>query len=163
MNSNLIKTLVVSLLLFTNAGLKASDFSTIYDRMYNDYQSNPSKSGIEGLLKKMDEKGRFKGIDYQAKDGSPRKHVQNLINLAAAYQSSENSFYRNEDLKKAYLLSLNFWIDTNNEASNWWFRYIPYPKELSRSVILMAQEIKKDNVLFDKTIKYLRWSYENSN
>jgi chondroitin AC lyase len=26
----------------------------------------------------------------------------------------------------------------------------------------MAQEIKKDKVLFDKTIKYLRWSYENA-
>ncbi|MEI8273452.1 MAG: polysaccharide lyase family 8 super-sandwich domain-containing protein [Paludibacter sp.] len=140
----------------------ASDFSVIYNRMYSDYLTNPSKSSVESLLKKLDDKGGFEGINYQAKDGSPRKHVQNLINLAAAYQNTENSFYHDADLRKAYLQSLNFWIDTNNQATNWWYRYIPYPKELSKSIILMAQEIKKDKVLFDKTIKYLRWSYENS-
>ena len=163
MKTKLFKSLLVAIALCgLTTHANPSDFSVIYNRMYNDYLTNPSKSSVESLLQKMDDQGRFEGINYSATDGSPRKHVQNLISLAAAYQNSENSFYRDNDLKKAYLLSLKYWIETNNQATNWWYRYIPYPKELSKSIILMALEIKKDKVLFDKTIKYLRWSYENS-
>ncbi len=155
-------TFLAFILIGKTTNIAASDFSVIYDRMYREYLTNPTKSSIENLLSKMDQDGKFDVINYQAKDGSPRKHVQNLIILAAAYQNTENGFYHNDDLRKSYLKSLNFWIETNNTATNWWYRYIPYPKELSKGIILMAAEIKKDKALFDKTIKYLRWSYENS-
>lgn len=158
-----ISLFVILCLLLLSFKVQASDFSTIYERMYHEYlNSNPSKTSVEALLKKMNDDGSFAGINYQAKDGSPRKHIQNLIVLAVAYANPENAYHSNSELRSAYLKSLNFWIDTNNESSNWWFRYIPYPKELSKSVILMTSEIKKDKILFDKTIKYLRWSYANS-
>lgn len=140
----------------------ANDFKKIYNRMYNEYLNNPSKSSVESLLKKMNNNGSFTDINYAAKDGSPRKHVQYLITLAGAFESPENAYYAKDEVRSAYMRSLNFWIDTNNEATNWWYRYIPYPKELSRSVILMSAEIKQDKALFDKTMKYLQWSFDNS-
>ena len=163
--STSIKTicLLVCCLVCT-AGTRASDFETIYQRMYEKYLSkNPSKDTVEGLLKLMSPEGSFVTLNYRATDGSPRKHVQNIITLACAYQHPQNAYYHKSEVKEAYLKALNFWVDTNHQAKNWWYRFIPYPKELSASVILMSKEIRQDKTLFDKTIKYLRWSYENAN
>ena len=158
----IIRIVMLAALFVMTPHLFASDFTTIYKRMYNEYLTNPSKSAVEGLLKKMNDDGSFPDINYQAKDGSPRKHVLNLISLAAACENPENAYYSKDEVRTAYLRSLEFWIDTNNQSSNWWYRYIPYPKELSKSVILMSYDIKQNKKLFEKTIKYLRWSFENS-
>lgn len=131
--------------------------------MYYEYLSNPSKASVEGLLQKINPNGSFSDITYQTTEGTPRKHVQNLITLATAYKSPENPYYMKDEVKEAYMRTLSFWVTTNHQASNWWYRYIAYPKELSKSVILMADEIKTDKNLFDKTVKYLQWSYDNSN
>ncbi len=149
-------------LLMLNQTITASDFSKIYERMYYDYLTNPSKTSVESLLKKINPIGSFSDINYQTTDGAPRKHVQNMISLAAAYKSPENPYFMKDEVKDAYLRTLNFWVTTNHQASNWWFRYIPYPKELSKSVILMSDEIKADKNLFDKTMQYLQWAYDNS-
>ena len=148
--------------LLINQTIFASDFSKMYERMYYDYLTNPSKTSVESLLKKVNPIGSFSDINYQTTDGSPRKHVQNMISLAAAYKSPENPYYMKDEVKDAYLRTLNFWVTTNHQASNWWYRYIPYPKELSKSVILMSDEIKANKNLFDKTMKYLQWAYDNS-
>ena len=160
--TRIIKLVLFGIILIVQT-TSANDFKKIYNRMYNEYLNNPSKSSVESLLKNMNSNGSFIGINYAAKDGSPRKHVLNLNSLAGAYENPENAFYAKDEVRSAYLRSLNFWIDTNNEATNWWYRYIPYPKELSRGVILMYNELKQDKALFDKTIKYLQWSYDNSN
>lgn len=149
-------------LFMLNQTITASDFSKMYERMYYDYLTNPSKTSVESLLKKINSNGSFSNINYQTTDGTPRKHVQNLILLAAAYKSPENPYYMKDEIKDAYLRTLNFWVTTNHQSSNWWFRYIPYPKELSKSVILMSDEIKADKNLFDKTMQYLQWAYDNS-
>lgn len=142
--------------------MQASDFSKIYNRMCDAYLSNPSKESINTLLGNMNGDGSFNGIDYDTTDGSTRKHLQNLTTLAAAYRNAENTYHHTLEVEKAYLNSLNFWLDTDNQPKNWWFRYIAFPKELSKSVILMADEIKKNKELYNKTIKYLQWSYENA-
>lgn len=141
----------------------ADDFEIIYNRMYEAYLTkNPSENTINGLKALMTPEGAFVNINYNAVDGSPRKHVQNLITIACAYQHPNNAAYHQKELKEAYLKGLRFWIKTDNKAQNWWYRYIPYPKELSAGIILMSQEIKKDKQLFDEAIKYLRWSYETA-
>ena len=162
--STSIRTIVVATCcLLMAARAVADDFDVIYQRMYEKYLSkNPGKETVDGLLKLMSPDGAFINLNYRATDGSPRKHVQHLITLACAYQQPQNAYYHNYKLKEAYLKSLNFWVDTNHQAQNWWYRYIPYPKELSASVVLMNQEIKQDKALFDKTISYLRWSYEKA-
>ena len=143
---NSIKTICLLVCcLFVTAGTTASDFKTIYERMYEKYLSkNPSKDTVDGLLKLMSPDGAFINLNYKATDGSPRKHVQNLITLACAYQHPQSAYYHKNEIKEAYLKALNFWVDTNHQAKNWWYRFIPYPKELSSSVILMSKEIKQN-------------------
>ncbi|MCD0468794.1 polysaccharide lyase family 8 super-sandwich domain-containing protein [Flavobacterium sp. JAS] len=159
-----IKLWLIFFIVFTNTvAANTSDFITIYNRMYNEYLSNPSASSVETILKKMTSDGSFDGIDYKTKDDSPRSHPIMLATLAAAYKNPQNKYFSNPDVKAKYLLGLKFWIETNQSPSNWWFRYIAYPKEVTKSVILMRDELKADKILFDNTIKYLRWSYENAN
>lgn len=146
-----------------NAVAQDTDFEIIYQRMYERYlDKSPSQTAVDKLLQIMTPEGAFKGIDYHATDGSPRKHVQSLITLARAYQHPESPCYHQPELKDSYLKSLNFWVDTNHQAQNWWYRYIPYPKEFSTGIILMSREIEQDKALFDKCMAYLRWSYENA-
>ena len=165
MKTHNIKTIAVVALciILANIHAHASDFETIYNRMYEKYlDRNPSKETVNGLIKSLSPEGAFVTLNYHATDGSPRKHVQNLITLACAYQHPQNALYHNKALKESYLKALCFWIDTNHQAKNWWYRYIPYPKELSVSVVLMSREINENPELFDKAIKYLRWSYEHA-
>jgi chondroitin AC lyase len=160
---NNLKSIFISVIVFVNVvASNASDFKTIYDRMYFEYLSNPSSSSVETVLNNMKEDGSFFGINYKITDGSPRNHLVWLATLAAASKSPENKYYGNNVVINKYQLGLKFWLDTNHNASNWWYRYIAYPKELTKSVILMMDEIKTDKILFSNTIKYLRWSYETS-
>lgn len=146
-----------------NAVAQDTDFEIIYQRMYERYlDKSPSQTAVDKLLQIMTPEGAFKGINYHATDGSPRKHVQSLITLARAYQHPGSPYYHQPKLRDSYLKSLNFWVDTNHQAKNWWYRYIPYPKELSTGIILMSREIEQDKALFDKCIAYLRWSYETA-
>jgi len=153
---------IILILLFTILNVNASDITTIYNRMYVEYLANPSPANVSTVLNKMNEDGSFQGIDYKTKESTPRNHPIMLATLASAYKNPENKYYQNAELKSKYLLSLKFWIDTNHQSWNWFHRTIAYPKELCKSVILMRDEIKADKELFDKTIKYLRWSYENT-
>lgn len=154
---------IIAVFLYISAELYASDFKTIYQRMYDAaLTQSSSKETINGLMRLITPEGAFMNINYRATDGSPRKHVRNLITMACAFQHPQSAFYHKEELKKAYLNGLRFWVETNNQATNWWYRYIPYPKETSTGVILMSKEIMADKELFDKTIEYLRWSYENA-
>lgn len=159
-----IMAVIALYILSAHIHAQTSDFETIYNRMYEKYlDKNPSQESINGLMKLLSPEGAFATLNYRATDGSPRKHVQHLISMACAYQHPQNALYHNPALKASYLQALRFWIDTDHQAKNWWYRYIPYPKELSTSVVLMSNEIKEDKALFDKTIRYLRWSYENAN
>ncbi len=153
----------IALCILTGIHAYASDFETIYNLMYDKYlDRNPSKETVNGLVKSLSPEGAFVTLDYRATDGSPRKHVQHLSTMACAYQHPQNALYHDKALKESYLKALRFWIETDHQAKNWWYRYIPYPKELSVGVVLMSREIGEDPALFDKTMKYLRWSYEHA-
>lgn len=148
--------------LFVNVDVLASDFDTIQKRMFDKYLTNPTAVEVKEVLDKMDPKGSFVGLDYQPLTAFPRTHLYYMHRLASSYQNPENIHYQNQKVKEAYFRSLNFWVDTNHESDNWWVRYIAYPKDLSKSLALMAHELKQDKVLLDKTLKYLRYSYEAS-
>ena len=64
MNTNKI---ILTVILFFGSllNLHGGDFKTIYDRMYKEYTSNPSKSGVESVLNKMNVDGSFSDINYQ--------------------------------------------------------------------------------------------------
>ena len=143
--------------------VQANDFTTIYQRMYDEYLTNPGTEGIDRVLNEMSTQGSFSDINYTTKEGTPREHAIRLASMASAYKNPKNKYHNSINLKFKYLAGLQFWITTNHNASNWWFRYIAYPKEISKGVVLMANEIKNDTALYRQTIQYLRWSFENAN
>lgn len=53
-------------------------------------------------------------------------------------------------------------MKTDHRASNRWFRNILHPKELSQSVFFMYDEIWRNKELFNETVRYIEWWYENA-
>lgn len=62
----------IALCILTGIHAYASDFETIYNRMYEKYlDRNPSKETVNGLVKSLSPEGAFVTLDYRATDGSP--------------------------------------------------------------------------------------------
>ncbi len=74
MKTHNIKTIAVVALciILANIHAHASDFETIYNRMYEKYlDRNPSKETVNGLIKSLSPEGAFVTLNYHATDGSP--------------------------------------------------------------------------------------------
>lgn len=122
MRPNSAKTILLTAIFILSVASEtyATDFETICNRMYEAYLTkNPSAQTINELKALMTSEGAFMNINYNAVDGSPRKHVQNLTTMACAYQHPQNVAYHQKDLEEAYLRGLRFWIKTDNRAKNW--------------------------------------------
>lgn len=152
----------VLLLLLCVVSAKADpEFKLIYDRMFNEYLDNPSVQTVDGVMKILQADGSFSNIDYATKTGGPRAHLVNIFQLASAYANPDNKYYKNPAVRERYMAALKFWIKKDHRTSNWWYRSIAYPKELGRSVILMADEIKKDKALLKAVVDYLYMDFES--
>lgn len=74
MKTHNIKLIAAIALCITLTGIRAhaSDFKTIYNRMYEKYlDRNTSKETIGGLMKSLSPEGAFVTLNYRATDGSP--------------------------------------------------------------------------------------------
>jgi hypothetical protein len=60
--TRIIKLVLFGIILIVQT-TSANDFKKIYNRMYNEYLNNPSKSSVESLLKNMNINGSFIGIN----------------------------------------------------------------------------------------------------
>lgn len=156
---NILLIAVTSLGCSTQAHIP-SDFESIHKRMFVAYSHNRTTKSVENVLKKLSDNGSFNDIDYCSTEGTPIQHLKNMTCLAAAYTHPENEYYHSEVLKSKYWKALSFWIEKDHRAKNWWYRSIAYPKELSVSVVLMANDIKKDLSMYKKVTDYLYDEYK---
>ena len=83
---------------------------------------------ITDLLADMDGDGSFKSIDYDSDKKNtwhPIKHLENTLKLQIAYNTPENKFYQNEEVKNAVTKAMEFWIEKDFYCDwNWWFNSI---------------------------------------
>lgn len=152
------------LLLFIFNTTIAQDLVTIKQRLITSYKTNPSKTTVDNALALMNVDGSFSDLNYSA-DTDLRVHLNRINTLASAYINSSNAstYYNNSTIKQKYYLSLNFWITTNQTPSNWWFRQIAYPKEVTKGFVLLSDTMRIDNLsLYDSTVSYLMWGYNQN-
>jgi chondroitin AC lyase len=147
-------------LFFLNVA-SSQDITTIKQRLTTSYLSNPSKTTVDNALALMDSNGGFTDLNYST-DSDLRTHLNRINTLASAYTNSTNTstYYNNNIIKQKYYLSLGFWITTNHNPSNWWFRQIAYPKEATKGFVLLADNLKVDDInLYNSAVTYLMWGY----
>lgn len=150
-------------LFFLNVAV-AQDMATIKQRLINTYKTNPSKTTVDNALALMDANGGFTDLNYSA-DTDLRVHLNRINSLASALTNSSNgsTYYNNTNIKQKYYLSLGFWITTNHNPSNWWFKQIAYPKEVSKGFVLLADNLRVDNLnLYNSAVSYLMWGYNQN-
>jgi chondroitin AC lyase len=154
------KSIPFLFLLIFNVAL-AQDIATIKQRLITTYKATPSKSTVDSALNLMDASGGFTDLNYSG-DTDLRVHLSRINSLASAYMNSSNlsTYYNNSTIKQKYYLSLNYWITKNHTPTNWWYRQIAYPKEVSKGFVLLADNLKVDNLsLYNSAVSYLMWGY----
>lgn len=139
----------------------SQDITTIKQRLITTYKTNPSKANIDNALTLMDANGGFTDLNYSG-NADLRTHLNRINTLASAFTNSTNAstYYNNNTIKQKYYLSLNFWITTNHNPTNWWFRQIAYPKEATKGFVLLADNLIADDLnLYNSAVTYLMWGY----
>jgi chondroitin AC lyase len=150
-------------LFFLNVAV-SQDLVTIKQRLITTYKANPSKTTVDNVLALMNVNGGFTDLNYSG-DTDLRVHLNRINALASAFTNSTNAstYYNNNTIKQKYYLSLRFWITTNHTPSNWWFRQIAYPKEVSKGFVLLADNLRVDDLsLYNSAVSYLMWGYNQN-
>ncbi|MEY3498598.1 MAG: hypothetical protein RL308_267 [Bacteroidota bacterium] len=150
-------------LFFLNVAV-SQDLVTIKQRLTTTYKSNPSKTTVDNALALMGSNGSFTDLNYSS-DSDLRVHLNRINSLASAFTNSSNTstYYNNNTIKQKYYLSLSFWITTNQTPSNWWFRQIAYPKEVTKGFVLLSDMMKIDDLsLYNSAVSYLMWGYNQN-
>ena len=141
---------------------QAQDFDVIYKRMYESFLKNPSSGAVKSVLSKMKSNGSFSDIKYSGRNNL-MKHLERINQLASAYKNSSSSYHNKSEVKMKYFAGLQYWVDKNYKTNNWINRWINFPHSCGRGFLLMSKELKSEkNVLYKKSIRYLRWSYEQN-
>jgi chondroitin AC lyase len=156
-----MKKYVPFLFLFIFNVAVSQDLATIKQRLTTTYKTNPTKANVDNVLALMNVNGGFTDLNYSG-NTDLRLHLNRINSLASAYTNSSNgsTYYNNNTIKQKYYLSLGFWITTNHNPTNWWYRQIAYPKEVSKGFVLLANNLRADDLnLYNNTVSYLMWGY----
>lgn len=159
-----MKKYIPFLFLFFFKVAVGQDLATIKQRLITTYKTNPSKTTVDNALALMNVNGGFTDLNYSG-DTDLRVHLNRINTLASAFTNSSNgsTYYNNSTIKQKYYLSLKFWITTNHTPSNWWYRQIAYPKEVSKGFVLLADNLRVDDLnLYNSAVSYLMWGYNQN-
>ena len=107
------------------------------------------RENLQKSLDKLNDKGQWPDIDYASKQrGSwqPADHLSRLQSMAKAYQRNGDSFYHDPALLAKIHLALNYWLANDLQCPNWWYPEIGVPMSLAPTLILMENELTKDQI-----------------
>ncbi|MFD2037172.1 polysaccharide lyase family 8 super-sandwich domain-containing protein [Belliella marina] len=132
-------------------GIPNSDFQTIMDRVFDNYQSSPTTTNLDAnvanLLSGLQADGYWNDISYTDQsqtNWSPDTHIKRIGVLTKAYTRNSSSYFEDNDLHSKIISAMVYWTNLNPEpsSSNWWYRSISVPLEVGRILISM----RKSNV-----------------
>jgi len=135
--------LILSLFIVQVVAQTATDYSTLYNRIYTANFSSASSYNLSNL--KTD--GTFLNVTTYtttqptANTGAPREHLSEMLKIAKAYQTTGTN-YHNADYLQAYVKAWNWWRTYDPTDTNWWWRSIGWPKSLYPSFVLIGRELK---------------------
>jgi chondroitin AC lyase len=104
---------------------------------------------VQRLLDDMQTDGSWNGIDYASQERGawePRQHLTNLLNIALAYHARNTPFYEQKNVSEKIHLSLNYWLSNDFICPNWWYPVIGVPMVLNPIMLLMEDELSKEQM-----------------
>ncbi len=104
---------------------------------------------VRQLLNTMQDDGSWPDIDYSSQQRgawNPRNHLNNLLEIAKAYQTTGTGFYQKKEVSIKIHKALNFWLDNDFICPNWWYPVIGVPQVLNPVLILMEGELSEEQM-----------------
>jgi chondroitin AC lyase len=140
----LIIYLTLFSLIFVNLNAQtATDYSTMYTRIYNSSYASVSSYNLSN----QNADGTFVNVTTYpvsqptANTGAPREHLDEMLRIARAYQTSGANYHSTAYLN-AYIKAWNWWKNFDPKDTNWWWREIGWTKSLYPSFVLMGRDLK---------------------
>lgn len=123
----------------------ASDDATEMSRIERNLCEITVEKGYEDttivrLLKTASKDGSWPDIDIKDQGWSvwdPIRHVENLLDLAIAWNDPSGTFCRDSAVLDTFLRCYDYYCRENPVCPNWWYNEIGVPKEMGPALILM--------------------------
>jgi len=124
-----------------------ADLSAIRQRILGPLLVPVPAETARKLLETMRPDGSWPGIGYQ--DGSRSgwktvRHLGNVATLARAYRAPGSKLQGDENLRRAVLSSLDYWLGHDFQNSNWWWNQIGVPRALLPTLLLMEEDLSAE-------------------
>ena len=149
--------------------LMADNFNQIERAIFEKHKGtiNPLfVSNTNKLIKTLTSDGSWDDINYKDRSRTnwkPQLHYSRLQKLAQAYANVKSPFYRQENLKDAFIKSLTFYFNRRPKSTNWWLEDLNEPQQVLRSIIIFKQGKPESKRLDTIEKKYLDYYDKKSN
>ena len=97
-------------------------------------------------IAQLEPDGSWPDIDYEDRartHWSPTQHTQRLAQLAAAYSAHLYAPDEADQLERAILSALAFWVETDPQSDNGWVNSIDAPRYLAQTLLLMGDTVPR--------------------
>ena len=156
---------VVVLCLMLCGSVKASsiDYNLILRNIRQENVYSPSEGKIQSYLESMGDDGSFSDINYEDKSNrwEPQVHYGRLLQMAYAYISPSNKYYKKTELYFKIVKGINYWLSINPTSNNWYHTQMSEPLEFGMILIAMRAGEKNLPVLLEQRV-IERWAGNGS-
>lgn len=129
----------------------SDEFDTIIDNIVTEHlrtveQDTNHDDKVKNIAAALSSDGTWDDIDYTSEsmtEWQPQKHLDRIIDMAAAYVSPESSFHASDFLYEKITDSFSRWIERNPQSRNWWYQYIGCPQREGLALVLMRRGRKR--------------------
>lgn len=129
----------------------------LHQNVINDILGDFSiENNVEKISKELNDKGFWPDINYLSKQRGawqPVDHLNNLLQMARAFQSKNSKYFHDPKLSAKIRLALDYWFQNDFQCPNWWYPQIGVPMTLAPIMILMEDELSAEQK--EKGIKIL--------
>ena len=73
-------------------------------------------------------------------------HLDNMVQLARAYESKTSKYYHDKQLKRVFDTALAFWISHDFVCDNWWNNEIGTPQAMVSILLTMDQDLTGEQI-----------------
>ncbi|HWS00799.1 MAG TPA: hypothetical protein VN249_09305, partial [Prolixibacteraceae bacterium] len=126
------------------------DLIQLHQNVWTDILSgNIEKNNVQKTSAQLTDQGIWPDIDYSSKqrgDWPPVSHLNRLLTLSMAYQKQDSPFYHDPAMLSKIHLALNYWLTNDLQCPNWWYPEIGVPMSLVPSMILMENEMTREQM-----------------
>jgi chondroitin AC lyase len=99
---------------------------------------------IKTMLKEQKPDGTWPGINYEdvSRTGFEHsEHLRNMLELSRAYKNSASGLFGNQEVKNAFSLALDFWINHDFICDNWWWNEMGTPHLMINILLVMDDDL----------------------